>query len=123
MSWIIIIDNILSSKPVRWLLLVLVITCIVVTGASLIRQKGLKAELSATKEQYANLQGSLAAQNILVDKAGEDMEKLEKKLDKALSEAKKQSEELKKRKQEFANIKLTGSCENMVQQVVEELRK
>ena len=123
MSWLLAVDSALALKPVRWLLLVSLLVSLGMTITHRIIQKRLNAELQTTKEEYVNLQGSLAAQNILVDKAGEDMETLEKKLDKALSEAKKQSEELKKRKQEFANIKLTGSCENMVQQVVEELRK
>ena len=123
MSWLVAIDKLLALTPGRWLLVVGMSGCLVVTGYSLMRQKQLNRLNFELESRIATYSQQMAVQAVFVEQAGEGMEKLQKKLDGALSEAKKRQAELEKRKREIINMPLTGDCENMVQQVVEELRK
>lgn len=123
MSWLIAIDKLLALTSVRWLLVVGISGCLVVTGYSLMRQKQLNRLNLELESRIATYSQQMAIQAAFVEQAGVDMEKLQKRLDMALSEAKKRQQELEKRKRELINMPLTGDCENMVQQVVNELRQ
>lgn len=123
MSWLQAIDKILALAPVRWLLVVGMSGCLVVTGYSLMRQKQLNVLNVTLEQRIAAYSQQVAVQAAFVEQAGVDMEKLQKRLDMALSEAKKRQQELEKRKRELINMPLTGDCENMVQQVVQELKR
>lgn len=123
MSWLIAIDKLLALTSVRWLLVVGISGCLVVTGYSLMRQKQLNRLNLELESRIATYSQQVAVQAAFVEQAGVDMEKLQKRLDMALSEAKKRQQELEKRKRELINMPLTGDCENMVQQVVNELRQ
>lgn len=120
---VIAIDAIIATKPVRWLLLVLVALLVVVSGYSLLRQKALSLQLSAAKGEKAEYAAHLLTQNAAIVKAGLDMEQLLKKLQAANAEAAKIREDLKKRQAELGRIILKGTCPEMVQQVLDEVRK
>lgn len=123
MIWLIAIDKLLALTSVRWLLVVGISGCLVVTGYSLMRQKQLNVLNVTLEQRIAAYSQQVAVQAAFVEQAGVDMEKLQKRLDMALSEAKKRQQELEKRKRELINMPLTGDCENMVQQVVQELKR
>jgi hypothetical protein len=122
-SWLIAIDKLLALTSVRWLLVVGISGCLVVTGYSLMRQEQLNRLNLELESRIATYSQQVAVQAAFVEQAGVDMEKLQKRLDMALSEAKKRQQELEKRKRELINMPLTGDCENMVQQVVQELKR
>jgi hypothetical protein len=122
-SWLIAIDKLLALTSVRWLLVVGISGCLVVTGYSLMRQKQLNRLNLELESRIATYSQQMAIQAAFVEQAGGDMDRLQKRLDMALSEAKKRQQELEKRKRELINMPLTGDCENMVQQVVEELKR
>lgn len=123
MSWLIAIDKLLALTSVRWLLVVGISGCLVVTGYSLMRQKQLNRLNLELESRIATYSQQMAIQAAFVEQAGGDMDRLQKRLDMALSEAKKRQQELEKRKRELINMPLTGDCENMVQQVVQELKR
>jgi hypothetical protein len=122
-SWLIAIDKLLALTSVRWLLVVGISGCLVVTGYSLMRQKQLNRLNLELESRIATYSQQMAIQAAFVEQAGGDMDRLQKRLDMALSEAKKRQQELEKRKRELINMPLTGDCENMVQQVVQELKR
>lgn len=123
MSWLIAIDKLLALTSVRWLLVVGISGCLVVTGYSLMRQKQLNRLNLELESRIATYSQQMAIQAAFVEQAGGDMDRLQKRLNIALSDAKKKQAELEKRKREIINMPLTGNCENMVQQVVNELRQ
>lgn len=123
MSWLQAIDKILALAPVRWLLLVATVVLSVSVAVQTIRFMAAENQRDAEASRNATLGAAINAQNNAIKKAGDDMEKLQKRLDMALSEAKKRQQELEKRKRELINMPLTGDCENMVQQVVQELKR
>lgn len=123
MSWLIAIDKFLALTSVRWLLVVGISGCLVVTGYSLMRQEQLNRLNLELESRIATYSQQMAIQAAFVEQAGGDMDRLQKRLDMALSEAKKRQQELEKRKRELINMPLTGDCENMVQQVVQELKR
>lgn len=120
---VIAIDAIIATKPVRWLLLVLVALLLLVSGFSLARQRVLSLQLSAVKGEKAEYAAQLLTQNAAIIKAGLDMEQLLKKLQAANAEAAKIGEDLKKRQVELGRVILKGTCPEMVQQVLDEVRK
>ena len=120
---VIAIDAIIATKPVRWLLLVLVALLLLVSGFSLARQRVLSLQLSAVKGEKAEYAAHLLTQNAAIIKAGLDMEQLLKKLQAANAEAAKIGEDLKKRQVELGRVILKGTCPEMVQQVLDEVRK
>lgn len=116
MSWLIAIDKILASALARYIILLVLAFCL---GGNYQLNK-LNAALEADIARYSQ---QVAVQEAFAEQAGKDMKKLQKKLDVALGEVKKKQVELEKRKREIINMPLTGDCENMVQQVVEELKR
>lgn len=120
---VIAIDAIIATKPVRWLLLVLVALLLVVSGVSMLRQKALSLQLSAAKGDKAEYAAYLLTQNAAIKKQGDAMQALLEKLQKANAEAAKVREQMKKRQQELGQIILRGDCPEMVQQVLDEVRK
>lgn len=62
-------------------------------------------------------------QNAAIVQQGSDMEKLLKKVQAANAEAEKIRLQMLKRKTEIREIVLTGPCEEMVQQTIDEVRK
>ena len=123
METIIAIDAIIATKPVRWLLLVLVALQLVVSGYSLINQKMLSLQLAAAKGEKAQYAAQLLTQNSAIIKAGQDMDKLLKKVQAANAETAAARQRLKKRQAELGQIVLTGGCTEQVQQVLDEVRK
>ena len=118
-----VIDAVIATKPVRWLMLVLVALLLVVSIFGLLRQKALSLQLSAAKGDVSVYAASLATQNAAIKKQGDAMQELLKKLQKANAETAIIREKMKKRQQELGQIILQGSCTEMVQQILDEVRK
>ena len=123
METIIAIDAIIATKPVRWLLLVLVALQLVVSGYSLINQKMLSLQLAAAKGEKAQYAAQLLTQNSAIIKAGQDMDKLLKRLQAANAETEIKRRLLAKRQAELGRIVLTGGCDEQVQQILDQVRK
>jgi hypothetical protein len=120
---LIIIDTFIATKPVRWLLLVLTTTLLVVTGVSLVRQKALSLQLSAAKGDVAVYAASLGAQNAAIVKQGEAMQHMQKQSENARNEAARIRQAWQQREKQLNELKLVGDCPDMVQQVLAEVRK
>jgi hypothetical protein len=120
---LIIIDTFIATKPVRWLLLVLTVTLLVVSGVSMVRQKALSLQLSAAKGDVAVYAASLGAQNAAIVKQGEAMQHMQKQSENARNEAARIKQAWQQREKQLNELKLVGDCPDMVQQVLAEVRK
>ena len=110
------IDALISTLLIRWLLLVLAIVFFIIIVYLKIANIAISTSLSAQKSQNANLSASLDLQNSLVQKQGDDMDKLKKSLHSASIEAEKMT-------QAYNNLKpLTGTCEGMVMETITSIK-
>ena len=123
MSMLMIIDNILALQPVRWLLLCGITLLLVLSAYSLVRQKALSLQLAAANGDKAQYVASLLSQNAAIQKQGEAMQQIQKQAQAARNEADKIKQAWQKRQKQLNEVKLEGTCENMVQQVLDEVRK
>lgn len=113
------IDLFLESRIVRWALMVTVIALTALYVYYLIQCGYLQSECTRLKRQNAELGASLDLQNAAIQNQGKEYDQLQKRLQTANAEAEKLSRSLKKREP----IKLTGNCDQMVSQVIREVRK
>lgn len=120
---IIVIDKILQMMPVRWGLLVLSVVLLAVSGWYYSANKVLSLQLDAAKGQNAELSTSLTVQNDAIQKQGKDMAELQKRSQEASQQVAIMKKKLKERQIEIREVVLTGTCPNMVQQVLDEVRK
>jgi outer membrane murein-binding lipoprotein Lpp len=118
-----IIDAALDIKAVQYLLLVLVIALLVVSGFNIARQKVLSLQLSAANGDKAQYASALLTQNAAIKKQGDDMQQMQKQIQEANSKAADMKAALKKRMTQINEVVLTGDCPQMVQQVIDEVRK
>ena len=120
---LIIIDNILKLTPIRWGLLVMVtaltIFCLVQKGNIAITNM----QLEAAEGRSAILSSSLSTQNVAIKKVGEDTEVLRQRLLTANKKATELRKQLENRKVEIREVVLQGDCPDMVQQVLDEVRR
>lgn len=123
MEIITIIDSILKLAPVRWGLLLATVAlatiCLKQKGSLLIT--GL--QLKAAEGRSATLTASLSTQNAAIKKAGDDMEAAKKRLHTANQKAADLRKRLENRKVEIREVVLQGDCPDMVQQVLDEVRR
>lgn len=113
------IDLVLQNIFVRWMLLVF---CIALTIAALQYKASLELtelQLNATKGQADTYRTHLEHQNAEILKGNEEYKIREAKMVAAKKEAQRIADELTKR----GPITLTGDCDNMVDQVFQEVRK
>lgn len=117
------IDLVLQNAIVRWLLLIATVSMLVITGFSVSRQKILSMQLDAARGQAATYQAHLQVQNEAIIKANKDYDQQLKRTQEAKGRADIIAAELKRRLEDIRNTPLTGSCDEMVNQVIQEVRK
>jgi len=120
---LLVLDNILALQPVRWLLLVVTTLLVVVAGFSLVRQKALNLQLQAEKGTNAIYAAQMLTQNASIIKQGEAMQQMQKQVENARVEASKIKQAWQQREKQLNELKLVGDCPQMVQQVLDEVRK
>ena len=118
-----VIDNILKLAPVRWGLLVASVLLSIAVSVQTVRLKTAENQLEAETGRNASLSAGIAAQNAAIKKAGDDMEKVKKRLQTANQKANEIRKKLEDRKVEIREIVLQGDCPQMVQQIINEVRK
>jgi hypothetical protein len=123
MSILLTIDSILSLPVVRWMLLAATVAALVTATWCKLQIGTVRLQRDAAQGQNASLAASLSVQNDAIKKQGDAMQQLLKKVKAANAEAEILRQNLLKRKTEIREIILTGPCENMVQQTIDEVRK
>ena len=118
-----IIDGFLALPVVRWLLLAATVAALATATWCKIQLGTVRLQRDAAKGQSATYEAHLNIQNAAIIKQGADMDKLLKKVQVANAEAEKIRLQMLKRKVEIREIFLTGPCDDMVQQVLDEVRK
>jgi len=118
-----IIDGVLKLAVVRWLMLTAIIALSVFTVLKLSELKVVKLELTAEKGKNASLSAAIDVQNVAIKKAGEDMDALKKRAQNASETARMLQKQLERRKTEVREVVLQGDCPQMVQQILDEIRK
>ena len=118
-----VIDNILKLTPVRWGLLVASVLLSIAVSVQTVRLNIAESQLEAETGRNASLSAGIAAQNAAIKKAGDDMEKAKKRLQTANKMAEEIRKKLEGRKVEIREIVLQGDCPQMVQQIINEVRK
>lgn len=110
------INRLLDSKVIQWVL-VLIIVCITALCVYYsIHCAVLQAENDHLVSVKASLESSLAVQNTAIEKAGYEAAAQKKKLNDAVLAANALD------KQRKALLSLSGSCEQMIDQVVEAVK-
>jgi hypothetical protein len=123
MEFITAIDKILQTTIVRWALLVMFVVLSVSTTVQTVRLKATNLFLSAEKGQNAEYAAKLTTQNDAIKKAADDMATMRKQADAANAMATELGKKLQQRKVEIREVVLHGTCPDMVQQVLDEVRK
>lgn len=110
------IDLILANRIVRWLLVLIIVCITAVFVYSSIHCAVLQAENDHLVSVKASLESSLAVQNSAIERAGYEAAEQKKKLNDAVLAANTLD------KQRKALLSLSGSCEQMLDQVVEAVK-
>jgi len=110
------INRLLDSKIVQWLLVLIIVCITAVCVYYSIRYTVLKAENDHLVSVKASLESSLAVQNSAIERAGYEAAEQKKKLNDAVLAANTID------KQRKALLSLSGSCEQMIDQVVQEVK-
>lgn len=111
-----VINAILNIRLVQYALVVLVILLAIACAF-------MKTELGVVKKSLDKANAAITLQNAAIQQAGEECKLQEKKTLAARQQAQDLAEQLKKRKVEVRNIILKGPCDDMVQQVIKEVRE
>lgn len=127
METLIAIDKALAAacslRVVRWSILILIGGLLIAWVYVGIKNKALSLQVSALKGEKAEYAALLLTQNAAIKKAGDDMAELQKRRQEASRKAADLSKQLQNRQAEINRLELTGDCPDMVQQIVEEVRK
>ena len=110
------INRLLDSKIVQWLLMLIIVCITAVCVYYSIHCAVLQAENDHLVSVKASLESSLAVQNAAIERAGYEAAEQKKKLNDAVLAANTID------KQRKALISLSGSCEQMIDQVVQEVK-
>lgn len=113
------IDLFLQNIFVRWMLLIFCVALTIVALQYKARLGLCELQLAAYKGQAATYLAHLEIQNAEIVKGNEEYKLKEAKMSAAKKEAQRIADELTKR----GPITLTGDCDNMVDQVFNEVRK
>lgn len=117
-AWILAIDAILDIKAVQYLLLTAVAILLVVSGVSMVRQKALSIQLNMAKNDVAAYSERLLSQNAAIAKAGEEKKAQDARIADASDRATQSAKEAAKWRKRATETVPTGSCEDMVDQVI-----
>lgn len=117
-----IIDNIIATTAVRWALL---IATIALTGLTIYQSITLRlkdSRIQALAGDNAVISASLQLQNDMVEKQGQDMERLLKRIQDINAEANRQLARNREKLRAVQAKILTGPCDNMVIDVLTDVR-
>lgn len=117
------IDKILEIKLVQYILISISVLAFILVLVYKSRIEIYKLQLNSANADKAEYGAFLLTQNAAIAKHGEDMQALLDKLKIANSEVKQMQKELKLRQAELSQVILVGDCPQMVQQVLDEVRK
>lgn len=123
MSFISAIDTILQNVIVRWFLLAFCIGLLIIVTIQTVKVTALDLQLKAEKGQNAEYAAKLTTQNDAIKKAGDDMAVMQKQAETANAKAADLNKKLQQRKTAIREVILQGPCPDMVQQVLDEVRK
>lgn len=127
METLIAIDKALAAacslRVVRWSILAVIAGLVVGLTWYGIKSKTLSLQVLALKGEKAEYAAQLLTQNAAIKKTGDDMAELQKRAQAANRKAADLSRRLQDRQAQIAAMELTGDCPDMVQQIVEEVRK
>lgn len=123
MEMLSVVDGILKLAPVRWGLLVATMALGVSVAVQTVRFIASENQLDGEKGRNASLSAAIGLQNEAVKQAGRSMEEAKKKAREARGMAEKTKRDYEKRVERLRNWKPTGACPDMVQQVLDEVRK
>lgn len=118
-----VIDGILKLAPVRWGLLVASVLLSASVAVQTVRFMAAENQRDAEAGRNATLGAAINAQNLAIKKAGDDMEAAKKRAQNANAEAAKIRKAYDERVRELTKVNLTGDCPQMVQTVLDEVRK
>lgn len=117
------IDLISQNRIVRWALMVTIViitTLLVYYRVQYYLLTVANRELTAANMEYAS---KIEIQNEAVQRAAEDYQYMVKQIDVANGKLQSMKKQMDKRKAEIRQIVLTGTCDQQVRQVLEEIRK
>ena len=123
MSTLLIIDNILGIKPVQYLLLLVSVSFVLLSVFLGIRVKYLSTQLEISKGQTATYAAHLKIQNESILQMNQEQQAQQQQMSDAASKAdwiKKDAEAWRKK---ALGTPLTGTCDQMVDQVIEAVKK
>lgn len=117
------IDLISQNRIVRWALMVTIVAITVLYVYLRIQYFALDMECRELKVRASEYETSIDRQNQAIRQAADEYEVMVKNFDGAVKKSKDLEKQLAKRKVEIREVVLQGSCDQMVQQVVQEVRK
>lgn len=123
MSWLVAIDTVLKTPLARWGMVLLVG---VLLGYSLnlwFTLNSTNKTLSNTKLQLADSMLMTATQTLGIQKAHQEHLTASAKLQNAVTRSKTIQKELLEKQARLLELELTGTCEEMVEQIIEEVRR
>lgn len=117
------IDLISQNRIVRWALMVTIVAITVLYVYLRIQYFALDMECRELKVQNSEYIVKINLQNEAVQRAAEDYQYMVKQIDVANGKLQSMKKQMDKRKAEIRQIVLTGTCDQQVRQVLEEIRK
>ncbi len=117
------VDSFLSLKVVRWVMFSLIVVLIATVLIVKARLTICTLQKNALEGSVAKLNANLEVQNEAIKKANQRYIELEARTFRVKGEVVALEKQLDKRNQEVRDLVLVGSCEDMVQQVIDEVRK
>lgn len=110
-------------RSVRWLLIVTITTLLAVAGYSMARQKALSLQRDAAKGQAATYWAHLDIQNASIRQAGKEAAAQQKQMVAAQEQAGRIRAEGEAWRKKAQQTPLTGTCDEMLDQVIEAVRR
>jgi len=123
MSIITIINSLLDSKLVQWLLLSFTIILIVFLGILEFKFYGLKLSNALLSKENATVNSALQVQNQAIKRLGEETRVAEENIKQANNKASKIALENKKLLKAIEQYQFTGTCSQKLSQALELIQK
>lgn len=117
------IDNVLQNVVMRWMLVIATAAAITTAVVAKGRLGIVTLQRDAAETQAATYLGHLETQNAAIIKAGEEAEAQRQKIASAAARADQLRKEAAEWRQKALNTPLTGSCDDMVDQVVQAVKE
>ena len=117
------IDLLLQNRVVRWALLVITVIITAFFVYYRLQYAILGSKYTARNTKAAGYELTIDRQNAAIQQAAAEYDVMAKNLDDAAGKAQALQKQLAQRKVEVREIRLVGTCDEMVQQIVTEVRK